>query len=914
MKTPPPFSRRGVTLVFTLILLAVLFSLLITLLTWTRIRTRLAQQDIAATQANLYLEHAKSDFRQRISPLQKSDQFWIIQGKSQPNRTPPLFLVTYSKDSQQFSYTPLASFSENPPPSNNFHAPDLPNSSPISTRELPDLELPTDFPWINSYNEKGQLIGRYAFICEDLEGKINLAALPQPTREESSSTSPGIQKNPPHAREFQLTSFLPENLPFSRLHQPKSPTNPDSPPFFLCPNILEHHANGAFIDPTARALQLHTTYLPAPYQEQALIPPLPDFSREIIGTPAKNLNSYLEIPNAESELATWIQTTLPDFSQRAGGFPENYLQTLAAHILDYADTDSTPRSELGMFRGIDAYPLISEWILQIRWHANPKINGSQHVQIITSYFAEFHNFTSQPCSLSGEISLESNYQVFADNQLIGNISPSNPLAKISPTPRTENDTIFVPIPQLTLQPNQFFIQKIATISFLLPVNSLPKTLEFRNDDTKSSYELRWENHLAEKPPGKIRRSNLFLTFGSDTKSNPRQKHRACLPSLSYLHGSTQYIDNPGDLRASHTLTAPLAPNDYPDNFSPNRRNVRYANLYAFDSPEKTNIRYRALPSEWPDGGHNAPFSPIPEALLQALGSKDGDERISPDHPSWGSPEPYPHAATQIISNRGFFLSPTELGHIFDPAQWSQRPNQANAPWQLITADSTANPHLGGGNTLRIGRPEHPRFNQPKTRASALLDIFFTNSPKAQTREIFGQINLNTATPTALRAALAGKFLTDPLLAQQISPVHSPISLAPPTTPLTLEPPTESILQAILAARPFLSPSQLCQLQDPQGEPIFGNKNLFPQGQSIEWNDSAAEEMFARIFNTSSVHSRHFRVYFLAQAFLPSTEKIPKILHESRQVIDYFANAQKRTESGEMIPENSYPQTVFSRPW
>ena len=125
----------------------------------------------------------------------------------------------------------------------------------------------------------------------------------------------------------------------------------------------------------------------------------------------------------------------------------------------------------------------------------------------------------------------------------------------------------------------------------------------------------------------------------------------------------------------------------------------------------------------------------------------------------------------------------ELGRIFDPMQWqtaiSMSPStapQAVNPTN-ITTSSTNDYQQGGGNTLRIGRAEHPRFaftnmygnSVPSIpnmgmSSAALLDLFcLTNGASVGGGPYSmggGKINLNTAPAPVLRALAGGILLTN----------------------------------------------------------------------------------------------------------------------------------------------------------
>ena len=106
----------------------------------------------------------------------------------------------------------------------------------------------------------------------------------------------------------------------------------------------------------------------------------------------------------------------------------------------------------------------------------------------------------------------------------------------------------------------------------------------------------------------------------------------------------------------------------------------------------------------------------------------------------------------------------------------------------------ASPFYGGGNSLRIGRLEHPDFDliaMPGLHAARLLDLFHVGRSRSENpaeREgpvtrIAGHVNLNTASRDALRAMAAGALAMDPLLARRSDGDHlGAPSMAPPVSP------------------------------------------------------------------------------------------------------------------------------------
>jgi hypothetical protein len=333
-----------------------------------------------------------------------------------------------------------------------------------------------------------------------------------------------------------------------------------------------------------------------------------------------------------------------------------------------------------------------------------------------------------------------------------------------------------------------------------------------------------------------------------------------------------------------------------------------------------------LPSEWPDGGHDS------EVGDWKPGTSDNTEItdskfIFPYNPA------SKHHAIQRISNRGYFLSATELGHVFDPIMFApifENSAQTTSFWNThIMPDgvsswpdaksltpNTRNMLYGGGNTLRIGRPEHPAFDVPGDmgkQAIGLLDLFHTGQPLITDEtlrtgpliNIDGHVNINTASRDALRLLAAGKLVMDPALAMISSNSHAPAPImAPLTELLELDAPMNDILadkiaDAVIASRPYGSTSGLALATDPDGVQIFGNRHQYPDGDKLQWNDSAAEEVFGRVYQSSTVRSRNFRVWVVAQAITPSnsTGESVQILSEVRKTHTIHTDPAIRNPDG-----------------
>jgi hypothetical protein len=267
----------------------------------------------------------------------------------------------------------------------------------------------------------------------------------------------------------------------------------------------------------------------------------------------------------------------------------------------------------------------------------------------------------------------------------------------------------------------------------------------------------------------------------------------------------------------------------------------------------------------------------------------------------------------------------ELGNIYDPILW-RRVEDGN-----ITANSIADPRFGGGNTLRIGRPEHPLFawtnmgggaQMPNMQqsAAALLDLFCVSTNYSEA----GKINLNTAPAPVLRALAGGIYLrSDPnLKIGTVTNANYPI-------PAEM---AEAFAQGVMRFRakyPFHSPSQLAFIGTDTNWPntttwpsnaVFGNTNAIAlssaPGNSLssatnnvsEWNDQAAEEWFSKIFQLSTVYSRNFRVYVIAQK--ATTNSSGAFIGTGRVVRKYYNLLMKQNGNGETDTPSASAQTTF----
>lgn len=722
---------------------------------------------------------------------------------------------------------------------------------------------------------------------------------------------------------------------------------------------LARDANSSrYNEASASALEEHSISNLAAYDELALIPPDPAFvenDRLQPNTRKLNLNRLLaaiealpadqrqaKAQEAVNEIATHIKAHLPDFSGRRGGYPLgatdeersfNYLQCLAAGIIDYADTDSMPTMKvlnetdpmtmLGVYRGMDAFPVVSENWQRYKFESTYIQDGDRYINYSVTHFVELWNMTNQRINGQVQTSFELNATLTASagiytvSGILDEEYGEDEARVIQSKPAKDNpeDTLWWHAPlDVDIRPNEYVVLKFDPVIMKLragpeSTTNLPVEVRFAGADggrdRKSRYRMRFRTTIADRwmlvdfPNGPVDLFDRMVGF-PESKSSPKrlmQEFNTHLPGMSYSDGNNTgtYANNVGDPRAAFFINYIVDNANYVDGSSPWSRNIRFNVSSRFFGENRINL--------WPDGGHNSPLR-----TARVSGESQNPDEASP------RPKVEESMYVQRISNEGKLFSVTELGHIFDPLMWDPDGGDSFAPpapddmkyrdFADIRPGNLARSSIYycGGNTLRIGRPEHSRFrpaygetipNRPADRkhcATALLDIFHTGIPRSTVEEertgdfqrVHGHVNINTASKPALQALVAGSLVMDSAI--QYGGSADPVKPRPGT------PESASLIaDEIIQRRPFLSASELPErLLAPDGEPLLGNthrktdREVFP-----EWNDSAAEEAFARIFNSSSVRSRHFRIVVTGQCYRESRSGTMNVLATRSRIYHVF---------------------------
>ncbi len=667
-----------------------------------------------------------------------------------------------------------------------------------------------------------------------------------------------------------------------------------------------------------RVLEENVTLLNREYEEKPLIPYLKGIDPSMMGEAQLNLNQLLEEEDTFVErFAEQIENALPDFADnRKGGFPEDYLKTLAAGAKDYADADAKATKKDGSYRGLDAAPIVSEVAFRIKKFAPSggkiRMEGQLYLEVwnMTNQVLEGTISASYETGMSGGVGTDF-FDFGADEILSDTDIVLHNLSK--------RDGLWSgPDMSITLQPNEYQVISSGLVIYTFNLASFLSDSQItltQSSSNRGGYHLWWNGDLVDSVRGGLER--FPMNFG---RGGPRQVVNGNIPGHS--HGDTgtrDFINNMGDPRMAYYIDRPVASNLYPYNWTPFRRNIK-RNVFEPRNGERL-IHGRVFPSEWPDGGHDTEFGNDQYTKT--------NKNINPDDPVFetGKPPIEPTKAPMYLSNLGRFYSETELGNIYDPVMWDSQ-TDVNKPerWLDIDEDAEKSLNHGGGNTLRISRAEHSRFDDLDSEASLLLDLFHagdssSEDPLSRQGPVIlrnGHININTATQDALRVMVAGNLITDPDIAigrpgtvdkrKKIPQVRRTDlgTLIDESRPNAKA--AEFIAKLIVENRPYASLSEIVNLTNLDGEKVFGNKELYKNGEGIQWNDRAAEELFSRLYNSTTVRSRNFRVYVLGQSLNPNGQ----VLATHKRVVTLFADPGQRTPEGDILPENITIKHIHDR--
>jgi hypothetical protein len=610
----------------------------------------------------------------------------------------------------------------------------------------------------------------------------------------------------------------------------------------------------------ASRIEPYIIYLPEQPHPPKMIPH--GFGYADAGQQASDLNAFVTSRDVTG-LSDHISRNLPEFSTRRGGFSasSDYINTLVASMIDYADADSNPTDGSG-FRGVDAYPFVNELYDRYEWVSNS--DGKVNIKVET--FVELWNPSQLP--ISGEVRFT-------------NINRH----KINIPPASTQDFIPVEYPPLiiSMPPNGFLVIPLGEYIYAFTQGAfMPSQLNFV-ETTRSNFSLKWNNQEIDFARGGLQRTSGILRAGAS--------ERKWKGNASPAHDTS--IGQFGDPRASIYISSPVMANSYDVNSNWGGRALKRS--IASTKPTLPYAEVRI--NQWPDSGSSSypgvrPVGDQRRPSAAAIMNSDGTPYANGIYPA-----NQPERAPSVISNSGRYESLCELGNIYDPAQWSD----------VNTRNPTASSSAGGGFTLAIGRPEFLAFDSEGQRAAQLLDLFSLNSANYGAHPYARRININTAPREVLRCLIAGVSLNaDPM--------------APDAKPRYVESIGDLFADRVIAHRNqsplrgysdlnmlLVDPLKIRDSSDPDDSSFFGNPEYYENtpkvidnddpSDLVEWNDAGREELMRKVMNLVTFHSKTFRIVVAGEVLSKSGKRLARATREFHITIE-----PERDADGQALPD------------
>ena len=771
-------------------------------------------------------------------------------------------------------------------------------------------------------------VARFAYYVQDLSSMIDADRMGGETNR-STGTNPA---------EISLT-----NLTATALIAPAKVdtlTASTNRPKYLSPGMLVLSNGGGLNTNDLRYVTTGLRHWTNAYERIPLGLGYSNWGTSDRGTNKYNLaiNSNIDVDAIAAHITSNLTT---NFLVRAGGLTNSILYTnndfdyakcLAANIVDYIDPDSIPTAldDAKGYRGTEALPYLTELAMRIRLEQDGTTYSTYNDVVIGgtltlptnrikpsfNLYYEFWNPYNVSIPLSkltisfksyGTNSLgNTNGLAMGCNQFVQPIESlatayqdgaSGSLTNMVFDFSTASSTNVVGVSNNALGPNSYCMIRCKNNSDWTNIASSTTNWSFTNNNGTNEYRFIYGNNDTRRFVYVAQLTTNFTNVciqsnGANISASNPDDPTTGLCELSYsnktydrarnllIRAQDIYaINSPGTDPAWFLwrpgLSIATTENTGDPRITYFLRRSNNTTLHDYTSWANTNGTFGGpnprldIPT-WPDQGH----PPLNFGLASTAEPNSGNVTVT----NTGT-----NRAPGFIRN-GPMTNILELGNIYDPILWKDLTNGN------ITSNSIADPKFGGGNTLRIGRAEHPLFawtklgtnaNDPsipnmQMSAAALLDLFCLSNQFDEG----GKINLNTAPAPVLRALAGGIYLrSDPnLTAGTVTNANYPI-------PAEM---AEAFAQGVMRFRakyPFYSPSQLAFIGTATNWPntnnwpsnaVFGNTNtIFLVTNSVNpltntslgitaWNDQAAEEWFAKLFSLSTVYSRNFRVYVIAQ--------------------------------------------------
>ncbi|MDH4411631.1 MAG: hypothetical protein QE273_18605 [Verrucomicrobiales bacterium] len=1001
MKSSPSLHDRGAALILTLVLVAVIALVVVSLFALTRQETTLSGAVSASVRARLGEEAAFAEASAKLGALTANDAYLVTLGRQGSGTAGPTrytFVSTLAADG--ITHHPLFAGGEE-------HRAALPDFDGADTASLVDAAIAVAtvsfagepradairLPRLSGLDASGNLVAenprpevgfielpsdaaspwrtRYTYWIEDLEGYPNLDVIgTQGAPHPDAAIRPGYAAHDHRVRStpaaFAMERATEKTYHFPLAHRGQSLVDQVAPglspreivlqswpiaggvhPYRDASHLLRerHHFSGSHHDFVGEPNREPTRFASGlqPYRTVPHIPHGHGYVDE--GKPRFNLNTL--VASRDVGIADLVSRNLPAFADRRGGFPndEDYLATLAANAIDYTDEDSRPalpRNTINagarVFRGVDTYCPVNEFFLKFTYVGYERAGARDLLVFEATPYVEFWNPSNREAKMETmrlrfrfleRIRFRANsvwHEIHESHRVLDEAFPANGGLAV------------------TVPPNHYEVVSFGRIRWKVsvprpPLVAFPLVQDLRgvaNVSVRAHYELYLGNDRIDQcgrpEPNEDPNAptyGFFFPRHQPVLAGGEFFLRLATPSLAgksfgFNAGFGAHLGDPWMPWYSRA-TAEDA--QYRLKATPAFRNFDHDKV---TTAQPDRFKDQSRVRDWPDRGYDTGLAPS---------TNPNSDTELPD--SFNRPTTAAEAAFAPwrINNQGRFFSVTELGNLYDPVMWI--PGPASGPDSLVAKQTTQrfsllrDAHLkslpmeaqpgkmwGGGNTLRIGRPEHERFDQPGRRASQWLDLFHvgyngtnlgpapgtgtsvadlyrhhdprdhqppptaSDPVESQTEPyailydpelnaqgrytlVYGHLNLNTApTRFEIETLLRGPFVSCDLRLERDdhkTPDYLRDGEGGPLRSGLREDAIPLIAEGILAARPFYSPSHFARVLSG----LIDRHDALPDHH----NDAEAEETFARIFNTTTLSSRHFRIHSAAEVYHGTTGEV-----------------------------------------
>jgi len=561
-------------------------------------------------------------------------------------------------------------------------------------------------------------------------------------------------------------------------------------------------------------------------------------------------------------LCSHLQDSLQNFGLRGGALPpQAYLQNISANLLDLLDEDKLPRCGEN-YRGLEALPFVSELFINYRWNSSSSDEKFGYALLDVDIYAELHQWAQQP--FEGELEFGALLPwKYLSSGISRRLDDTKLLSPQSRQNLREEQGLWWSRPfKLSLQPGEYKVCKLMQLQLRLPLakagQKLPSPLQLSLQKNRYiRYALSHGKQIYDSSGKGVFQSELVLH--APPAKNAKNQSMRCNESAHSLGTYGKLLGNSGDERISFYLQEVQSSNQWPDNASPFRRNVRRKLFNAAALPP----RYSYVNvSCWPDGGLDSPCRQSPPLKDAHL--------LEPDNAYWQN-----NASGQIYQPR--LLLPAELEPLaplslcYDPLLWN--PQTTNDG--LITLSSQSDRAAGGGNSLRLARREHQRFEHTPQQAALLLDVLNpylqAATRGANWREMRSQINLNSCNAQVLQSLLQHAFAEQQgqmaLRGGKFSSWNKVEATrrAARTAP---KPSLQELAEQLMDKRPLRSLAELAEL--------FGSFD--PTEQQHMAFAHYHEHRLERLLATSCLYGDNYRIYAVAELLDSRGKVLKRFLH------------------------------------